>query len=64
MKTLSMDLQSLQTARSGLIKHGLIAWREPIYQVLSLEPANNAHRTGGGMSLGDILKTAREVKND
>lgn len=64
MKTLSMDLQTLQTSRSGLIKHGLIAWREPIYQVLSLEPAYTVNRTGSGMSLGDILNTAMEVKND
>jgi hypothetical protein len=61
---LSMDQQTLQTARSGLIKNSLIAWRTPIYQVLSLEPVDNAHRSGSGMSLGDILKTAMEVKND
>lgn len=64
MDKLSMDLQTLQNARSGLIKNSLIAWRTPIYQVLSLEPANNVQRPGSGMSLGDILRTAMEVKND
>ncbi len=64
MNKLSMDLQTLQTARSGLINKSLIAWREPICQVLSLAPADNVHRSGSGMSLGDILKTAMEVNND
>ncbi len=64
MKKLSMDLQKLQIARSGLIKNKLIAWQSPIYQILCLEPVNNVHRSGSGMSLGDILKTAMEVKND
>ncbi len=61
---LSMDQQTLQTARSGLIKNKLLAWQSPIYQILCLEPVNNVHRSGSGMSLGDILKTAMEAKND
>jgi len=64
MSKLSMDQQTLKTARSGLIKTNLIAWRTPIYQVLCLEPVNSTRRSGSGMSLGDILKTAMEVKND
>ena len=64
MDKLSMDIQTLQTARSGLIKHSLIAYRAPIYQVLCLEPVNNVHRSGSGMSLGEILTTAMEVTND
>jgi hypothetical protein len=64
MTKLSMDIKTLQTARSGLIKHNLIAFRTPIYQVLCLEPVDSVHRSGGCMSLGEILTTAMEVKND
>ncbi len=64
MDKLSMNPQMLQNARSGLIKNSLIAWRTPIYQVLSLEPVNNVQRSGSCMSLGNILRTAMEVKND
>lgn len=64
MDKLSMNPQMLQNARSGLIKNSLIAWRTPIYQVLSLEPVNNVQRSGSCTSLGDILRTAMEVKND
>ena len=59
-----MDLQTLQTARSGLMKNDLVAWRPPIYQVLCLEPVSDSHRSGSVMSLGDILNRAMEVKND
>ena len=52
---LGMDQATLDQARSGLIKHSLIAWKKPIYQVLSLEPVQNDHRTGSMMSLKDIL---------
>jgi hypothetical protein len=65
MKKLSMDLETLQAARAGLMKNNLIAWRTPIYQVLCLEPVmNDDHRSGSGMSLKDILQAAMEVKND
>ena len=64
MDKLSMNPQMLQNARSGLIKNSLIAWHTPIYQVLSLEPVNNVQRSGSCMSLGNILRTAMEVKND
>jgi hypothetical protein len=64
MTKLSMDLLTLQNARSGLVENSLIAWRTPIYQVLCLEPVNSVHRSGSCMSLGDILKTAMEVTND
>lgn len=49
-----MDQQSLNKARSGLIKNSLIAWQKPVYQVLGLEP-QAPDRTGSFMSLGDIL---------
>jgi hypothetical protein len=55
MTKLGMDQITLEEARSGLIKNSLIAWQNPIYQVLSLEPVQNDHRTGPMMSLKDIL---------
>lgn len=66
MRKLSMDNQSFQNARSGLIKHGLIAWQKPIYQVLSLEPAvaESKRAKSSVMSLGDIMKNAMEACDD
>ena len=58
MKKLNMDIQTLKEARSGLIKNNLIAWQQPIYQVLSLEPIVNARRSGQMMSLSAILNNA------
>lgn len=58
MKKLDMDIQGLGKARSGLIKNNLIAWQEPIYQVLSLEPKITTQRSGQLMSLADILSSA------
>ncbi|MFO7558390.1 MAG: hypothetical protein R6X10_06135 [Desulfobacterales bacterium] len=62
MGKLSMDLQTLQNARSALILHGLIAWQKPLYQVLCLEPVvvEQKRRQGTTMKLGDILKKAME----
>lgn len=58
MKKLDMDMQTLKKARSGLIKNNLIAWQQPIYQVLSLEPRVDDRRSGQMMSLSDILTNA------
>jgi len=58
MKKLAMDIQALKKARSGLIKNNLIAWQQPIYQVLSLEPIAHDRGPGQMMSLSDILKNA------
>ena len=58
MKKLGMDMQTLKKARSGLIKNNLIAWQQPIYQVLSLEPMVNTRRSGQMMSLSNILNNA------
>lgn len=58
MEKLDMDIQTLKEARSGLIKINLIAWQQPIYQVLSLEPIVNIRRSGQMMSLSDILNNA------
>jgi len=53
-----MDMLALKEARSGLIKNNLIAWQEPIYQVLSLESMVNTRRSGQMMSLSNILNNA------
>jgi len=58
MKKLGMDMQALKKARSGLIKNNLIAWQQPIYQVLSLEPMVITSRSGQMMSLSNILNNA------
>lgn len=62
MKRLSMDQSMLQNARSSLIQNGMIAWQEPIYQVLSLEFIDRPERTSMGqfLSMGSILKKAME----
>ncbi len=37
MRRLSMDPSSLKQARGNLVHVGLIAWKRPLYQVLSLD---------------------------
>jgi hypothetical protein len=39
MSRLGMDAQTLDTARQNLIQAGLVAYEDPLYQVLSLEPS-------------------------
>jgi len=58
MKQLNMDMETLRQARSGLIKNNLIAWQEPIYQVLSLEPRVIPRGSGQMMSLAEVLTGA------
>jgi len=55
MKKLDMDIHILREARAGLVKHSLIAWKNPIYQVLSLDLRVNNCRSGQMISLSDIL---------
>jgi hypothetical protein len=55
MGKLHMDQVTLDRARSGLIKNDLIAWQQPIYQVLGLEPLSEVKRFGTLMSLKEIL---------
>lgn len=38
MSSLRMDAQTLHEARQNLIVAGLVAYEDPLYQVLSLEP--------------------------
>jgi hypothetical protein len=58
IRQLKMDMETLQQARSGLIKNNLIAWQEPIYQVLSLEPRVLPRSSGQMMSLAQVLAGA------
>ena len=64
-KRLSMDQSTLNAARANLIRAGLIAWQKPLYQVLSLDVVKREKqppraKMGNALSLGDILKMARE----
>ncbi|AOY60488.1 hypothetical protein [Desulfococcus multivorans] len=61
MKRLSMDQSTLESARCNLIRIGLIAWKRPLYQVLSLDvhhPDVPRQTTAQPLSLGEILKKA------
>jgi hypothetical protein len=62
---LKMDAVGLSAARQQLIQADLIAYRKPLYQVLSLpdDPmtcAPSSSRTGQAQSVGDILRRALE----
>ena len=65
IKHLSMEQSALQDARTSLIRIGLIAWQEPLYQVLALDrpkgekqpPRSNMDNA---LCLGDIFKMARQ----
>ena len=64
-KRLSMDQSTLNEARANLIHAGLIAWKKPLYQVLSLDKPKGEKQParsnmGNALSLGDILKMAKE----
>lgn len=60
VKRLSMDMVTLQKARDNLIRAGLIAWKKPLYQVLSLDTPATAKRPcmAEPLSLGEILRKA------
>jgi hypothetical protein len=58
---LSWDGAELQNARAELQQAGLIAYREPLYQVLDLSPmvvssASSSHRGGEAISVGEIFR--------
>jgi len=57
---LSMDQATLSAARVNLIEADLIAFKSPLYQVLSLEVSPPVARSAMDrpLSLGDILKKA------
>jgi hypothetical protein len=62
---LKMDLLQLAAARQQLVRADLIAYRKPLYQVLSLpesaspsSPVADQERGGQVQSVGDILRQA------
>lgn len=72
-KLLSFDLEHLRAARAELLSAGLIAYRKPFYQVLSLDPQPVASTTaplpesrqGEMCSLGDVLRAmAKQTEED
>lgn len=72
-KLLTFDLEQLRAARAELLSAGLIAYRSPFYQVLSLDPqpapsmtpALPEPRKGEVCSLADVLRAmAAETKED
>jgi len=58
MQRLSMDSKTLDDARDNLIKVGLIAYKAPLYQVLTLDRPKPGRSSDNPMSLGKILKQA------
>jgi len=56
MRRLKMDLLVLSASRQQLIQAGLIAYQKPLYQVLSLEPADALR--SGPISVGELLRKA------
>ena len=60
MRRLSMDPTTLRQARQNLVYVGLIAFKKPLYQVLSLEEAEPAKTKplSQPISLEQILKKA------
>ena len=65
-RRLTMDPVTLSAARQQLLQIDLIAYRKPLYQVLSLpedpksSPEPTAPRTGQAQSVGAILRRALE----
>jgi hypothetical protein len=66
---LKLDPLQLSAARAALEKADLIAYRKPLYQVLSLEATAvppttpTAQRTGQSLSVADILKRLAQGTN-
>ena len=65
-RRLTMDQMTLSAARRQLVQVDLIAYRKPLYQVLSLpeephsQPEPAAPRTGEAQSVAAILRRALE----
>ena len=62
---LDMQANTLQRAREELISIGLVAYKKPLYQVLSLDAPANAHKAAGRypgqlQSLAQIFKQIGE----
>jgi hypothetical protein len=64
-RRLKMDPLELASARRQLIDADLLAWKKPLYQVLSLAPVSTpdvpvGERSGQTQSAGDILRRILE----
>lgn len=53
--TLKLPLVELVRARDGLVRHGLVLFERPLYQVLELSAAKAEPREGTATSLAEIL---------
>ena len=63
MSRLSMDAPTLEQARRNLIGAGLVAFKPPLYQVLSLDPEVDNHRREAlkhPLPIGQVLKQMME----
>ena len=60
MQRLSMDQSTFESARDNLLREELIAFKKPLYQVLSLDMGKAPCRpsTETPLSLGEIFKKA------
>jgi hypothetical protein len=58
MQRLSMDQKTLQSARDDLVHVGLIAFKKPLYQVLSLDGMSPQPAMAQPTRLGDLFKQA------
>ena len=63
MSRLGMDVQTLSSARQNLIQAGLVAYEDPLYQVLCLEPiidsspkVQSRTQADGLVSIGRLFK--------
>ena len=57
-RRLNLDLAALSVSRRQLVQAGLIAYEQPFYQVLSLEPAGVSAPRSGPISVGELLRQA------
>ena len=64
MQRLGMEQSTLQEARCGLIRADLIAWKRPLYQVLSLDAVVTRQQAQNPMSLAEILQKAARRNHD
>ena len=61
MARLGMDWQTLASARQNLIQAGLVAYEDPLYQVLDLSPRVEGHpksrtRMDAPIAIGSLFK--------
>lgn len=66
---LGLEAGTIRQARGELMQAGLIAYRQPFYQVLSLEPeamkpALPPSRVGGLRPVGDVLRALLLAKKE